>query len=97
MKTNIYIVEHGVQIRIDVEDTEMKLHDALNRYLRKRQDVEFINSSVTFETPITDFKYNNILFSVLFDEMTDETFAFVSEEYDYKIIEKLLQECDINY
>ncbi len=95
MKTDIYAVEHGVQIRIDIEDAEMKIHDMLNEYLRKKKDVNFIKSSITFETPITDFEYNNILFSVLFDEMTDETFVFVGKEYDYTIIEKLLQECNI--
>lgn len=92
MKTDIYNIEHGVQIRINIEDTEMKIHDMLNEYLQNQADVIFLKTSTTFETPITDYKYKNILFSVLFDEMADETFVFVEDKYDYTIIEKLLND-----
>ena len=33
--------------------------------------------AMTFETPISDYEYKDIPFSVLFDEMCDETFVFV--------------------
>jgi hypothetical protein len=49
-----------------------------------------IKKAITFETPISDYEYKEIQFSVLFDEMSDETFVFVGKEYDYTVIEKLM-------
>ncbi len=50
---------------------------------------------MTFETPISDYEYKDIPFSVLFDEMCDETFVFVEKLYDYRLIEQLLHKFDI--
>ncbi len=48
---------------------------------------------MTFETPpISDYEYKDIPFSVLFDEMCDETFVFVEKAYDCGLIEQLLHE-----
>ncbi len=95
MKTYIINIEHGTQIRIDCEDINMKIHDKLISFLDNCDIVELIKTVNTFETPISDYKYKGIPFSVLFDEMLDETFVFVGKEYDYTIIESLLQKCNI--
>lgn len=88
MKTYINNIENGVQIRTDDED--MSVYNALVEYLKKHPAVIILRESITFETPIIDCKYQSIPFSVLFDEMADETFVFVGREYDYRIIEKLV-------
>mgnify|MGYP000030089417 FL=1 len=91
MKTYIINIEYGVQIRIDCTDKDMKIYDKLVSFLDNRKDVKCVKKSTTGETPISDYEYKNIPFSVLFDEMVDETFVFVGKEYDYKLIEQLLQ------
>lgn len=95
MKTYIINIEHGVQIRIDHADKNMEIHDKLISCLDNCDGVELVKKANTFETPISDYKYKDIPFSVLFDEMLDETFVFVGKEYDYTIIENLLQKCNI--
>ena len=91
MKTYIVKIEHGVQIRIDIPDEEMSIHDNLLKVLDINPEIKKIRKSITFETPISEYEFKNIPFSVLFDEMTDETFVFVGKEHDFKIIEGLLQ------
>ena len=61
----------------------------------KNKDVKCIKKAMTFETPISDYEYKDIPFSVLFDEMCDETFVFVEKLYDYRLIEQLLHKFDI--
>lgn len=95
MRIYIENIEHGVQIRIDYADTNMKLYDKLISFLDNHADVKRLKKVTTFETPISDYQYKEIPFSVLFDEMVDETFAFVNKEYDYKPIESLIQEFDL--
>ena len=96
MKNYIENVEHGVQIRIDCADVNMKIYDELISYLDNHADVKPLKKVATFETPISDYQYKEILFSVLFDEMVDETFVFVGKEYNYKEIENLIQKFDFS-
>ena len=60
--------------------------------LDNSKDVKCIKKTMTFETPISDYEYKDIPFSVLFDEMCDETFVFVEKAYDCGLIEQLLHE-----
>lgn len=92
MKTYIINTEHGLQIRIDNIDKDMKIYDALVSSLDNCKDVKCVKKAMTFETPISDYEYKNIPFSVLFDEVADETFIFLEKGYDYNLIEQLLQE-----
>ena len=85
MKTYTVKIESGVQIRIESVDENMKIS-----YLDNSKDVKCIKKTMTFETPISDYEYKDIPFSVLFDEMCDETFVFVEKLYDYRLIEQLL-------
>ena len=85
MKTYTVKIESGVQIRIESVDENMKIS-----YLDNSKDVKCIKKAMTFETPISDYEYKDIPFSVLFDEMCDETFVFVEKLYDYRLIEQLL-------
>ena len=84
MKTYTVKIESGVQIRIESVDENMKIYDGLISYLDNSKE------TMTFETPISDYEYKDIPFSVLFDEMCDETFVFVEKLYDYRLIEQLL-------
>ena len=95
MKTYTVKIESGVQIRIESVDENMKIYDGLISYLDKSKDVKYIKKAMTFETPISDHEYKDIPFSVLFDEMCDETFVFVEKLYDYRLIEQLLHKFDI--
>jgi hypothetical protein len=92
MKTYIEHIEHGVQVRIWDDDKHMKIHDSLVYALDNAPDVRMIKKAITFETPISTYEYKGIQFSVMFDEMCDETFVFVGKEYDYTVIEKLMHE-----
>ena len=91
MKTYTVKIESGVQIRIESVDENMKIYDGLISYLDKSKDVKYIKKAMTFETPISDYEYKDIPFSVLFDE----TFVFVEKLYDYRLIEQLLHKFDI--
>lgn len=95
MRTYIEKIESGIQIRIEYEDENMTLYDSLAEHLDNHNNVKVGEKAQTFETPIYHYKYQEIPFSLLFDEMCDETFAFVDKEYDYHIIEKLLREFQI--
>lgn len=90
MKTYTVKIESGVQIRIESVDENMKIYDGLISYLDNSKDVKCIKKTMTFETPISDYEYKDIPFSVLFDEMCDETFVFVEKLYYYRLIEQLL-------
>ena len=90
MKTYTVKIESGVQIRIESVDENMKIYDGLISYLDNSKDVKCIKKTMTFETPISDYEYKDIPFSVLFDEMCDETSVFVEKLYDYRLIEQLL-------
>lgn len=90
MKTYTVKIESGVQIRIESVDENMKIYDGLISYLDNSKDVKCIKKTMTFETPISDYEYKDIPFSVLFDEMCDETFVFAEKLYDYRLIEQLL-------
>lgn len=94
MKTYIENIEYGVQIRIDATDEHMKIYDSLVHSLDNAVGVLVIDKANTFETPISTYEYNGIKFSVLFDEMCDETFISVGKEYDYNVIEQLLNNLD---
>ena len=69
MKTYTVKIESGVQIRIESVDENMKIYDGLISYLDNSKDVKCIKKAMTFETPISDYEYKDIPFSVLFDEM----------------------------
>ena len=87
MKTYTVKIESGVQIRIESVDENMKIYDGLISYLDNSKDVKCIKKTMTFETPISDYEYKDIPFSVLFDEMCDETFVFVGQKlYDYRLM-----------
>ena len=92
MKTYTVQIESGVQIRIESVDENMKIYDGLISYLDNSKDVKCIKKAMTFETPISDYEYKDIPFSVLFDELCDETFVFVEKAYDCGLIEQLLHE-----
>ena len=102
-KTSYSVFSTGVLInenlyckdRIESVDENMKIYDGLISYLDKSKDVKYIKKAMTFETPISDYEYKDIPFSVLFDEMCDETFVFVEKLYDYRLIEQLLHKFDI--
>ena len=69
MKTYTVKIESGVQIRIESVDENMKIYDGLISYLDNSKDVKCIKKAMTFETPISDYEYKDIPFSVLFDEL----------------------------
>lgn len=57
-----------------------------------KDKAKLIKHFTTFETPIYMYKYENIEFSLLFDEMIDEPFISVKKDYNYKRIELLIQD-----
>ena len=65
MKTYTVKIESGVQIRIESVDENMKIYDGLISYLDNSKDVKCIKKAMTFETPISDYEYKDIPFSVL--------------------------------
>ena len=89
MKLDVLELEKIVQLRI--EDKDMSLFDYLETELTNNSSVKFINKSMTFETPIIDYEYQGIKFSLLFDEMEDETFIAVTKSSDYRTIQKLIE------
>ena len=90
MKTYIDNIDAGVQIRLAAIDEHMAIHDRLIEYLDNNSKIKKGKKVFTFETPISDYEFKDIPFSVLFDEMDSETFVFVGNEYDYKVIEQLI-------
>lgn len=90
MKTYIEYIDNGVQIRINENDENMTIYDSLVKILDENHNVKNVKKCSTFETPIAIYKYKEIEFSVLFDEMCDETFVFVDKKYDYNTINSLL-------
>ena len=65
MKTYTVKIESGVQIRIESVDENMKIYDGLISYLDKSKDVKYIKKAMTFETPISDYEYKDILFCLM--------------------------------
>lgn len=89
MKVDILTLDKVVQLRIF--DPNMSKFDMLEQKLNNLPDVKFIKKSMTFETPIIDYKYNDIEFSLLFDEQEDETFIAVVRPFEYKNIQELIE------
>lgn len=95
MKTYFHNIKSGIQIRIPDNDEHMKIFHGLDAYFDKSDDVKVIDRAVTFETPLYDYEYEGIPFTLLFDEMCDETLAFVSKEYDYRVIQRLIESIEV--
>ena len=89
MKTDVLVLDKVVQLRIP--DVDMSKFDAIEKKLKGSSDVEFIKKVLTFETPIVDFKYQGIEFSLLFDELENETFIAVLKPFDYQKIKKMIE------
>lgn len=96
MKTYIETIEKGVQIRIFEEDINMDIYYKLTGCLDRDRSVQAGKKNMTFETPIYDYVYKEIPFSVLFDELCDETFVFVEDKYSYDAIVGLIESYKIS-
>lgn len=91
MNTYTEHIKSVIQIRINSVDRNMEIYDLIINALDSNHDVRCIRKTMTPETPISIYKYKNIPFYVLFDEFTEETFISIEKEYNYKLIEMLLE------
>ncbi|WP_457945234.1 hypothetical protein [Caproiciproducens sp. LBM24188] len=89
MKVDILVLDKVVQLRIP--DSDMSKFDNLENMLKTLPNVKFIKKSMTFETPIIDYEYQGIEFSLLFDEQESETFIVVPKPFDYQKIQKFIE------
>ena len=89
MKVDILVLDKVVQLRIP--DSDMSKFDNLENMLKTLPNVKFIKKSKTFETPIIDYEYQGIEFSLLFDEQESETFIAVPKPFDYQKIQKFIE------
>lgn len=95
MKTNIEKIENGVEIHINVSDPKMEIYDFFEKVFDDDKNIKSIKKAKTFETPLYRYEYKGILFTLLYDEMSDETFIFIDSKYDYKVIQNLIEKIEI--
>ena len=89
MTVDVLELDKVVQLR--ASDPEMVLFDKLEQRLNDADDVKLIKKSLTFETPIVEYRHKGIEFSLLFDEQESETFVAVVKPFDYRAIKNLIQ------
>lgn len=88
---NIDILKLDKIVQVRVEDTENMLQfEKIEQFLEKQKEVEVIKKSYSFETPLYEYRYKNILFFLLFDEELQETFLSIPKESDFKMIVELV-------
>lgn len=82
----------GQIIQVRMADTvEMKIFEKMEQFFDSADEVETVKKKITFETPLYEYKFKEIVFTLLFDEMIDETVISIDANEDYKQIIQLIE------